>query len=135
MAPMSNISIIFEKIADERIRQAIERGELDDLPGKGQPLVLEDDGHLPQDLRLAYKILKNANCLPPELELRKEIRTMQAMLAGIEDTQEKYRQIKKVNVLVMKLNMMRPVSAILEENQLYYERVLDRLAPPKERAK
>jgi hypothetical protein len=129
---MSNISLILDKIADQRIREAIERGELDNLEGKGQPLNLEDDRHIPEDLRLAYKILKNANCLPQEIELRKEIRTTESLLAGIKDTQEKYRQMKKLNFLIMKLNMMRPVSALFEEGQVYYEKVMDKLAPPKE---
>jgi hypothetical protein len=128
---MSNLFNIFDKIAEERIREAIERGEFDDLPGKGEPLNLEDDSHLPQDLRLAYKILKNADCLPPELELRKEIRTTEALLAGIHDTQEKYKQMKKLNYLVMKLNMTRRGSVALEENQLYYERVVDKMTPKK----
>lgn len=129
---MSNIFAIFDKIADEKIREAMARGEFDDLPGKGVPLNLEDDRHLPADIRLAYKILKNADCLPPELELRKEIRNTRELLAGIEDTQEKYRQLKKLNVLIMKLNMTRPVSPLLEEHQVYAEKVLDRLVPPRE---
>lgn len=129
---MSNLFKIFDKIAEERIRESIERGDFDDLPGKGKPLDLEDDSHLPDDLRLAYKILKNAGCLPPELELRKEIRTTEALLAGIQDTQEKYKQMKKLNYLVMKLNMSRRVSIALEENQHYYEKVVDKMGGKKE---
>jgi len=132
-AYMGNIFTIMDKIADERIREAMERGEFKDLPGKGKPLVLEDDSNLPPDLRIAYKILKNADCLPPEIELRKEIRTTEALLAGIEDTQEKYKQMKKLNLLIMKLNMTRRVSPMLEENQHYYEKILDRVDKPKGR--
>ena len=128
---MSNLFDIMDKIAEERIREAIERGEFDDLPGKGEPLNLEDDSHLPPDLRMAYKILKNADCLPPELELRKEIRTTEALLAGIQDTQEKYQQMKKLNYLIMKLNMTRRVSMALEENQHYYEKVVDKMGSSK----
>ena len=128
---MSNLFDIMDKIAEERIREAIERGEFDDLPGKGEPLNLEDDSHLPPDLRMAYKILKNADCLPPELELRKEIRTTEALLAGIQDTQEKYKQMKKLNYLIMKLNMTRRVSMALEENQHYYEKVVDKMGSSK----
>jgi hypothetical protein len=128
---VGNLFNIFDKIAEERIREAIEHGEFDDLPGKGKPLNLEDDSHLPADLRLAYKILKNADCLPPELELRKEIRTTEALLAGIQDTQEKYKQMKKLNYLIMKLNVTRRSSLALEENQIYYERVVDKIGSKK----
>ena len=128
---MGNLFDIMDKIAEERIREAIERGEFDDLPGKGKPLDLEDDSHLPPDLRMAYKILKNADCLPPELELRKEIRTTEELLAGVQDTQEKYKQLKKLNYLIMKLNMTRRVSMALEENQHYFEKVVDRMGSSK----
>lgn len=124
---MGNIFAIMDKIADERIREAMERGEFDDLPGKGEPLNLEDDSHLPPDLRVAHKILKNADCLPAEIQLRKEIRTTEELLAGIQDTQEKYRQMKKLNYLIMKFNMSRRVTAVLEENQVYYEKVLEKV--------
>lgn len=129
---MSDLFTIFEKIAEQRIQEAMERGEFDNLPGAGKPLFLEDDSHLPADLRIAYKILKNADCLPPELQLRKEIRTTEELLSGIQDTQEKYRQMKKLNYLIMKLNTMRRVSPMLEEHQLYYPKVLERLARDKE---
>lgn len=130
---MSNLFTIFEKIAEQRIQEAMERGEFDNLPGAGKPLSLEDDSHLPPDLRIAYKILKNADCLPPELELRKEIRTTEELLSGIQDTQEKYRQMKRLNYLILKLNTMRRVSPLLEEHQVYYPKVLDRLAKEKEK--
>lgn len=130
---MSNLFTIFEKIAEQRIQEAMERGEFDNLPGAGKPLTLEDDSHLPADLRIAYKILKNADCLPPELELRKEIRTTEELLSGIQDTQEKYRQMKRLNYLILKLNTMRRISPLLEEHQVYYPKVLDRLAKDKEK--
>lgn len=124
---MSNIFSIMDKIAEERIRKAIEDGEFDNLEGKGKPLNLEDDRHVPADLRLAHKILKNANCLPPELELRKEIVNTKNLLAGIKDTQEKYKQIQKLNFLVMKLNAMRRTSPLLEEGQEYFDKIVDKM--------
>ena len=65
---------VFQKIVEKRIKEAQERGDFDDLPGHGEPINIEDDSNIPEDLRLVYKILKNANCLPPELQLRKDIR-------------------------------------------------------------
>lgn len=126
---MSNLFAIMDKLADERIREAMKRGEFDNLPGRGRRLPMEDDQHIPEDLRLAYKILKNADCVPPEIQLRNEIRTTEELLAGITDTREKYRQIKKLNYLIMKLNLSRKVSPMLEENQRYYARVLDKVKP------
>jgi hypothetical protein len=55
-------------IAERRIAEAIENGELDDLPGAGRPLALDDDALVPEDLRVANRILKNAGIAPPEVK-------------------------------------------------------------------
>ena len=118
----------FHKIIERRIQEAQMQGEFDDLPGKGKPLCLEDDSQVPEDLRLAYKILKNANCLPPELELKKEIRQMEDMLESIPDEKEKYRQIKRINFKIMQVNMMGKRSPLLEETQIYYNKLVKKFA-------
>ena len=118
----------FQKIVEERIRKAQEEGQFDNLPGKGRPVVLEDDSNVPEDLRLAYKILKNAGCLPPELQLKKEIRQMEDMLDSIPDEKERYRLIKKINFKIMKLNMMGKKSPLLEETEIYYEKIVKKLS-------
>ena len=121
-----------QKIAERKIKEALEKGEFDDLPGQGEPLPFEDDSHVPEDLRLAYKVLKNADCLPPEIELRKEIRQMEDMLESIPDEKEKYRQIKRINLKITQLNMMGHKSPLLEESQLYYSKIIDKI-PPREK--
>ena len=88
----------FDKIVEERIRAAQRKGAFDNLEGSGKPLDLEDDRHIPEDLRLAYKILKNADCVPPEIELRKEVLRAEDLLSDMEDTAEKYRHLKKLNL-------------------------------------
>ena len=118
----------FQKIIEKRIQEALERGDFDHLPGCGEPLKIEDDSHIPDDLRLAYKILKNANCLPPEVQLRKEIRQMEDMLENIPDEKELYRQVKKINYRIMRLNMMGKKSPLLEESEIYFKRIVDKLA-------
>src|SRR5512143_2347885 len=98
--------LAFEIIAEQRIREAIERGEFDRLPGAGQPLKLEDDAMIPPELRVAYKILKNAGCLPPELELRKEIVTLRDLLRVVEDDAERTTRIRELNHKLLKLSLM-----------------------------
>jgi hypothetical protein len=114
------------RIVEQRIREAQEKGEFDNLPGHGKPLNLDDDSHVPEDLRIAYKILKNADCLPPELQEKKEIRQMEDLLASLPDEKERYKLIKKINFRVMKLNMMGRKSPLLEEQQIYYRKVIDK---------
>lgn len=117
----------FAKIVEERIRRAQLRGEFENLEGSGKPLGLGDGSHLPEELRLAYKILKNADCLPPEVELKKEIERTEDLLIGIQDTAEKYRTLKKLNFLIMKLNSMRTTAIELEVPQHYTGKLVERL--------
>ena len=115
----------FEKIVEERILTAQKKGDFENLDGSGKPLTLTDDYHVPEELRLAFKILKNADCLPPEIEVQKEIRQTEDLLAGMQDTSEKYRLLKKINFLIMKLNTIRGSSVMLEMPQYYMEKLVD----------
>jgi hypothetical protein len=125
---MAGILAGYEKIVEQKIKEAMDNGEFDNLPGKGKPLPLEDDSHVPEDLRLAYKLLKNADCLPPELLEKKEILQMEDMLAAIPDEKERYKLIKKINFKIMKLNVMGKKSPLLEEKQIYYKKLVDKIA-------
>ena len=117
----------FHKIAENRILEAMENGHFDNLQGQGQPLKLEDESHIPPELRMAYRILKNADCLPPELELRKEIVRLQDLVANLPDEAEKLTQMRRLNFLMMKMDMTRPVSPQLLEHDLYTPKILERL--------
>jgi len=118
----------FQRIVEERIMEAQKRGDFDDLPGKGKPLVYQDDSHVPEELRLAYKILKNAGCVPPELELKREILKMEDLMAGLPDEKEKYRLMQRINYKIMQLNIMQHKSPLLEEAEFYYRKLMDRIS-------
>ncbi|RJP93877.1 MAG: DUF1992 domain-containing protein [Desulfobacteraceae bacterium] len=118
----------FEKIVEERIRQAQKNGDFENLPGAGKPLRFEETGQIPEDLRLAYKMLKNADYVPPELAIKKEITSTEALLEQMTDEQLKYKTLKKLNYLIMKLNTLRKSAIEFELPQKYEERVVDRLS-------
>jgi len=117
----------FDRLIEERIHRAQQKGEFEDLEGTGKPLIFENDGQVAGELRLAYKILKNADYLPPEIELKNEIKRTEDLLSGMEDTAEKYRTLKKLNFLIMKLNFLvnRPID--LEMPQKYSGKLVERL--------
>ena len=73
----------WERIAENRIREAMQAGEFDNLPGAGKPVDLEGYFKLPEHLRVAFSILKSANCLPPEVELLNEIATLERQLDAV----------------------------------------------------
>lgn len=95
------------RIAEDRIRTAQEEGVFDNLPGKGKPLKLDDDSSVPEDLRLAFKILKNANCLPVELELRKEIFSLQQLLDAAIDSRTRQNLRRELSFVRLKLNLLK----------------------------
>ena len=125
----------FDRIIEERIRRAQQKGKFEDLEGTGKPLIFEKDGHVAGELRLAYKILKNADYLPPEIELKNEIKRTEDLLNGMEDTAEKYRTLKKLNFLIMKLNSLGNIPIDLEMPQKYSGKVIERLEASRENKK
>lgn len=66
---------MFSRIAEKIIKQAMEGGSFEDLEGMGRPLDLELDANTPNEWRMAFSLLKNANMAPDWIELDKEIRT------------------------------------------------------------
>lgn len=87
-------------LAERRIEEAITRGELDDLPGAGRPLELDDDRLVPEELRVAYRILKNAGYVPPEVETLSEIGELERFIARDDhDVMAHVRAAKKLALL------------------------------------
>lgn len=72
---------IFDILAEQRIADAIRRGEMDGLPGAGRPLVFDDDPFQSPEQRMANRILKNAGFVPREVLLRREIAALRKALA------------------------------------------------------
>ena len=75
----------FSRVAERRIKEAMSRGEFENLPGAGKPLDLEDYFNTPEDLRIAFSILKNANCAPAEVELLNEVARLERAVAETTD--------------------------------------------------
>lgn len=118
---------VIQFIAEKRIEEAQAKGEFDNLPGRGRPLELEDMSHVPEELRMAYKILRNAGCLPPELAERKEISRLADMLEHCEDEQERVRQMQKLRFMIQRARMRRQRSIQIEQDDPYYARLLERI--------
>jgi hypothetical protein len=101
---------MLEFLAERRIAEALSRGELEGLPGEGKPLDLEDDALVPEDLRMAHRILKNAGFVPPEVQTLNEIAELER-LAGLDS-----RAARKLALLRTRIEAG------------YYDKVLKKLA-------
>jgi hypothetical protein len=118
---------IIDQIAEARIQEALKKGELNNLPGEGKPLILDDDALIPPDLRAAYRILKNSGFLPPELQIRREISAVEHLLAQLQNTGGRTRLHLHLQVLKTRLesNRGRPIN--LQLDSYYYQRMLERM--------
>jgi hypothetical protein len=118
----------FEKIVEERIKTAQKKGAFDNLEGKGKPFVLEPAHPTSDDCRLAYKMLKNAGYLPPEIELKKKITQAELLLQATDAASARHREItKKLNYLLTKLDFLRGgISPLITDK--YQENIIRKLS-------
>ena len=84
----------WERIAENRIREAMQQGEFENLPGAGKPIDLDGYFKLPEHLRVAFSILKSANCVPAEVEMLNEIAALEQRLsAAAEEDRPELRRV------------------------------------------
>ncbi|QDF95413.1 hypothetical protein CJ010_02020 [Azoarcus sp. DD4] len=96
---------VFDILAEQRIAEALRRGEFDRLPGAGRPLVFDEEPLLSAEQRMANHILKNAGMAPPEIGLRKEIAALRAQLETLEgEARERVR--RELGLLILRLAEM-----------------------------
>lgn len=91
----------FERIVEAMIKDAMERGEFDNLPGKGKPIDLTEYFETPEEVRLANSVLKSAGMTSREVDLLREIAELKQMLAALLDEKKKQeieRQIQQKQV-------------------------------------
>lgn len=95
---------LVDELAEQHIKAALEKGELSNLPGSGKPLQLDDDSHVPPELRAGYRLLKNAGFLPPELELRREAVEVNDLLRQLDPADRLYQaHCRRLQILELRL--------------------------------
>ena len=115
---------LIDKLADARIAEAQRAGEFKDLPGQGNRVELEADGLIPEELRVTYRLLKNAGYAPPEVGLLRDISEIEQLIAGMDTGQEKSSALKKLNLLRAQLGTR---AANLDLTRDYCSKIVSRL--------
>lgn len=95
--------LLLDALAEARIEEALAVGAFDDLPGAGRPLELDDDRLVPEEVRAAYRILRRAGFVPPEVEARKEMASLAKLIATLEDNAERRRALAKLAFIQTRL--------------------------------
>jgi hypothetical protein len=96
----------FEKLVEEKIREAMAEGEFDNLSGRGKPINLDDYFATPEDLRMGYSVLKNAGVIPEQAQLLKEIEALKLDLAKCSEERERTRIRRSIETLTLKANLI-----------------------------
>jgi len=117
-----------ERLAEQRIQEAQRNGEFDDLAGKGKPLELEDYSQLPEDLRMAYHVLKNAHVLPPEAEIMKDIKILEDLLKHVEDEGERKSLAKSLQWKMIRLDILKRRSMTINSVRDYSRKIVAKLS-------
>ena len=118
---------ILANVAEQKILAAIARGELDNLSLQGQPIPHEDLRLVPEELRMGYKVLKNAGVLPEELQLRQDLLRLQDLLDSCREPAERQRVEKRLTLKQLQYDLLmekRRPSAARRQYQAQLERRL-----------
>ena len=96
----------FEQIVEALIQEAMERGEFDNLPGKGKPIDLTEYFETPEEVRLANSVLKGAGMTPREVDLLKEIAELKRVLPGVLDEDKKQDIAREIQQKQVEFSLM-----------------------------
>ena len=94
-----------ESSIEKMIQKAIAAGEFDNLEGKGKPLDLTGYFNTPEDMRMAYSLLKSNQFVPEEVELINEIAELKKQLGDSLDENERNVLYGKLNEKTLALNV------------------------------
>ncbi len=123
---------LLDRLVEANINAASKRGVFDNLAGAGQPQNLDEDNGVPESLRAGYRLLKNAGFVPPEIQTRREIDSIDQLLrAATSDDAESRRLFKRRQWLELRLAESSRGRALLADRE-YGAQLRDRLttAPP-----
>lgn len=119
---------IFLTIAEGKIREAMLKGEFDNLANKGKPLNLDDMAYIPEELRAGYTILKNAGVLPEEMELKKEIVSLQKLIDNCHEEKERGSLQRKLTCKMLKFDILMEKRSLNHALGSYKSKIYSKLA-------
>jgi hypothetical protein len=108
----------FRILSEDRIKKAYKDGEFDSLPGLGKPMQLEDLSAIPEDLRMAYKIMKNAGYTEDEGRIRQEMMVIEDLLKKCDDNERENLQ-RKLNEKLLRFNQLMAKRGVKTNSSLF----------------
>ncbi|WP_018140055.1 DnaJ family domain-containing protein [Thioalkalivibrio sp. ALJ7] len=121
--------LLTEVQSEARLANAAQRGEFDGLPGAGRPLVLDDDSAVPKELRMAYRVMKNAGYVPEAVRLRGEVASAEAILQAADDDAARQQAARRLRLLLDRLNRSEEGRGMISESG-YFQALCERMDGP-----
>lgn len=120
---------IIDIMAEEKIQAGLRDGVFENLPGKGKPQQFEDLSGVPEDLRVSYKVLKNAGYLPEELQIRKDMVTLNDLIRCCDDDHELGRLTSELKIKRLRFNQLTEKRSIQKSRSFrdYQDKIFSRL--------
>ncbi len=106
-------------ISEQRIKKAYDDGEFNTLPGFGKPMNLDEDASIPEDLRMAHRLMKNAGYTDDEISIRKEIRSIEDLIKKCENEDEKKELKRNLNDRILKFNSLQSKKKINTNSSIF----------------
>lgn len=116
-----------DHIVEQKIAEAIARGELRDLPGEGVALELDDDALIPEHLRMAYRILRNAGFAPPEVTTLRQIGDLERQITDLPEVDSRSAALRKLQLLRLRLEASGRFQTLCGIASPYADKLLARL--------
>ena len=114
-------------VAEDRIHRAVEDGVFDDLEGTGRPLPADEAANMPPELRMAYRVLKNAGYVSEEVRAKaveqNQIVSTPELFGECSDEQKAYRKMRKLRTSMARANR----TMVIDESSPYYESIVNRM--------
>lgn len=94
-----------ENVIEKLLQEAIERGEFDNLEGKGKPLDLTAYFNTPEDLRMAHSVLKSNQIVPEEVEIMRKVAEIRKRISATTDEKERGVLTRELNARTLALDL------------------------------
>jgi hypothetical protein len=118
---------LLDALVEERVAAAQRAGAFDDLPGAGRPLAFDDEPLVPEELRMAYRILRNAGFVPPEVQTLRELRELERLIETGADDATRRRAGARLHLLLERASRSRGPHGTLQLEDARYRAAVERL--------
>ena len=124
---LTSLMNYLDSIVEQRLAEAAHKGEFSDLPGLGEPLQLDDSSLIPEELRMAYRILRNSGFVPPEVVALRDIGDLERHINELPRGDRRNLAIRKLQLLRTRLAATGRFDHVLDSATPYRQRLIDRL--------